>query len=759
MDEHLRKERLIGYTVLSSIVAVGLLVFSLYIGLITSDEADISFSGLVWLLRHNQIFWFIIIIALLFPLTIFWITRILTKQLVDKQKIIDYEQTRIDQVNEFARQLMQDNLEADFKLAGESDTLGESLINLRNTLKSDHENNLKLRKEEEQRNWIAEGSAHFSELLRNNIHDPIQLSFNVIKDLTKYVNAIQGGFYLLDDTDPLNRFFNLTAFFAYDRRKFTDQKIPWGDGLVGTCALEQKIIHLKQVPESYITVTSGLGETTPDSVVVVPMLYDDQIYGVIEFASFGKFEPNHITLIEKTAESVASTLSAIRTNVRTNKLLEESKAQTQALTSHEEEMRQNMEELQATQEESLRQSQRLILLEDTLKQNLILAEFDPEGRLISANSLFYSEFEYSNELKIEGKHISELINEENREWFNQIWNSLLRKNNSYKGYIKHVTRTGKDLWTMASLSNAWNEDKTLEKIMFLGINISAERDQLLKYEAIVESVTTTGIKLELDVNGNLLECNKNFIDLFKLSQKDIKSLVLFDIINPIELEAFNKHWEAIIKGNGFSGTLRGKTAGGDEIWLNGAFSVIQNMSHEIERIIFTGTDITYEKRMEAELKTSLETLKKQEKLIKDSEKELGNKLREAKSELFNQLKEVEKNKNLNEKILEDSPDAIVTTNHANHIVFFNKAAELLWQLDRKDVLDQDIGILFPETLTEKDELLGSFTRPGDHKITGKRKKSIIIDKNGKEKPVLILLTKARVDNENAYMAFIQHTEK
>jgi len=183
------------------------------------------------------------------------------------------------------------------------------------------------------------------------------------------------------------------------------------------------------------------------------------------------------------------------------------------------------------------------------------------------------------------------------------------------------------------------------------------------------------------------------------------------------------------------------------------------MSHEIERIIFTGTDITYEKRMEAELKTSLETLKKQEKLIKDSEKELGNKLREAKSELFNQLKEVEKNKNLNEKILEDSPDAIVTTNHANHIVFFNKAAELLWQLDRKDVLDQDIGILFPETLTEKDELLGSFTRPGDHKITGKRKKSIIIDKNGKEKPVLILLTKARVDNENAYMAFIQHTEK
>jgi hypothetical protein len=71
------------------------------------------------------------------------------------------------------------------------------------------------------------------------------------------------------------------------------------------------------------------------------------------------------------------------------------------------------------------------------------------------------------------------------------------------------------------------------------------------------------------------------------------------------------------------------------------------------------------------------------------------------------------------------------------------------------VINQDIGHLFPETLTEKDELLGSFTRPGDQKITGVRKKTSIIDKNGKEKQVFVLLTKARVDGENAYMAFFQ----
>jgi PAS domain S-box-containing protein len=171
--------------------------------------------------------------------------------------------------------------------------------------------------------------------------------------------------------------------------------------------------------------------------------------------------------------------------------------------------------------------------------------------------------------------------------------------------------------------------------------------------------------------------------------------------------------------------------------------------------VFIGVDISHEKKLEAELHNALETLKKQERQIKDAEKELSNKVRETKTELLNQFKEIEKLKNLNEKMLEETTDAVITTGQDNRIIFFNKAAESLWQINREELLDQDIGILFPESLTEKDEILGSFVRPGDHKITGKRKKSVITDKVGKEKSVLVLLTKARVDNENAYMAFFQ----
>ena len=758
MDEMSKRVSNLEYTILAIIVAVSLMVITLFVALAFTREADFSMEGIRWIFNNNPIIWVIVAISVFFPPALFLVIRKLTHAFNEQQKIIDIEKSRINHVNEFSQELIHGNYEVDCKL-DESDTLGDTLVNLRETLKKNEDNSQKIRKAEDERNWIAEGSAHFSETLRNYIHEPDQLSFHVIKDLTKYVNAIQGGFYVLDDSDPYNRFFNLTAFFAYDRRKFADQKIKWGDGLVGTCALEMKIIHLKDVPQEYITVTSGLGEANPNSLIVVPMIYEGEIFGVLEFASFSKFESNQVSLIEKTAESVAATLSAIKTNIRTNRLLEESKAQTQILTSHEEEMRQNMEELQATQEESVRQTQRLVMLEDTLKRNVLQAEFDEQGIFLSGNNLFFSKFEYTSEAMAEGKHISQFIDVEERDAFTNIWNQLITENNPYKGYLKHVTRTCKDLWVMASLSTSLHDDKSIARIMYLGIDATEERSQLEKHEAIAASLNNTSVNLELDINGNMLQCNTTFIDLFKLSEKEIKSMVIFDVISPSETESFNKRWDGIINGKPFAGVIRTRSAKSGDIWLKGSFNITRNMAHETDHVVFVGIDITHEKQLESELHAANDTLKKQERQIKEAEKELTTKLRETKTELMNHFKEVEKVKKLNEKMLEDTADAVITAAQDNRIIFFNKAAETLWQINRQDVMDQDIGILFPESLTEKDDLLASLVRPGDHKITGKRKKSFIIDKNGKEQPVLVLLTKARVDGENAYMAFFQSVEK
>jgi GAF domain-containing protein len=105
------------------------------------------------------------------------------------------------------------------------------------------------------------------------------------------------------------------------------------------------------VPQGYLSITSGLGEASPSSLVIIPMIANGQVEGLLELASFHLFQDHHIEFLEKAAENLAGWLATDRANARTRQLLEQTKLQAEALRAQEEEMRQNLEELMTTQEE------------------------------------------------------------------------------------------------------------------------------------------------------------------------------------------------------------------------------------------------------------------------------------------------------------------------------------------------------------------------------------------------------------------------
>ena len=116
----------------------------------------------------------------------------------------------------------------------------------------------------------------------------------------------------------------------------------------------------RSIPQSYIRITSGLGDRTPSALFIVPLLINDNIHGVIEIAGFRDFEPHVKDFVEKLAESIAATIGTVKVNIRTNQLLEISKIQAEEMANQEEELRQNMEEMLATQEEMRRRESELI---------------------------------------------------------------------------------------------------------------------------------------------------------------------------------------------------------------------------------------------------------------------------------------------------------------------------------------------------------------------------------------------------------------
>lgn len=317
------------------------------------------------------------------------------------------------------------NYNTEINLLSEKDSLGQSLIEMRDSLKNAQVEDEKRKVEDQKRTWINEGFAKFADILRQNSDDLQQLSDEVIRNVVKYLGANQGGIFLWNEEDKNDSYFELMSAYAWDRKKFVTKRIEKGEGLVGACAMEKETIFLKTVPKDYVDITSGLGGSNPRCVILVPLKSENKVLGVIEMASFNIVEKYQIEFLEKVGENIASTISSVRINAKTKFLLEQSQQQSEEMAAQEEEMRQNMEELQATQEEAARRAGEVEDLVSSLSASAYLVEYDLNGTIISVNDSYVNRLGVLRH-EILGKHHSDHMEmtEQQKSEYNKFWNDL-----------------------------------------------------------------------------------------------------------------------------------------------------------------------------------------------------------------------------------------------------------------------------------------------------------------------------------------------
>lgn len=248
---------------------------------------------------------------------------------------------RMKNVAEFAEDIGEGDFDHEFHAQGKDDILGIALIQMRDNLKE-------LAIEESQRNWFDKGTSLFGQTLRNNSQGIRPLGEVVIAKLVKYLNANQGAFFIYQEREKVLK---LLSAYAYDKYKYLDKSMKPGEGLVGQAFIERETIYLTEIPEDYTDISSGLGNASPSTILLVPVQTNEEIYGVIELASFEHLKPHEVNFVNVISEDIATTISTIKANEETHRLLKESRNVAQQLRRQEEAMLQNFEDLMRTQEE------------------------------------------------------------------------------------------------------------------------------------------------------------------------------------------------------------------------------------------------------------------------------------------------------------------------------------------------------------------------------------------------------------------------
>ena len=220
------------------------------------------------------------------------------------------------------------------EVAALKDNINEMIGNLRGTTIKNTE-----------QDWLNTNLAKFARMLQGQ-KDMLTVGKLILSELAPVVAAQHAAFYILQVAKDEPHAPQLIMLAGYALAENHARRYQLGESLVGQCALEGRKILLNNVPDGYIRISSALGDAKPHNVIVLPVLFDGEVKGVMELASFDRFSQTHEVFLGQLTESIGIVLNTIEASTRTEDLLVQAQSQASALQSQQEELQKTNQQLE-----------------------------------------------------------------------------------------------------------------------------------------------------------------------------------------------------------------------------------------------------------------------------------------------------------------------------------------------------------------------------------------------------------------------------
>ena len=322
-------------------------------------------------------------------------------------------------------------------MENKTDDLSVALQQMQSNLK-------KVSEEHSERTWLQTGKNSLNEKLRGDKTLP-EISKEIVDFLAAYTVAQIGTVYVFEE-DVLN------LQHAYGIKGQLNNSFRLGEGLVGQAAVKKSLNVLNKMPENYFKIESSLGKEKPDTIVILPAVYDNKTSAVIELGKFGDFSPIQLKLLEEISESIAVSINTVIGKKNLEKLIAQLKGKEQQLSNQ---------------------------INAINKSNTSI-EFDLNGTVLGANENFLTLLGYT-ENEIVGKHHSIFVEKSYAatKGYRQFWDSL-KKGEFKQDEFKRIHKNGESVWLLGSYNPILDASGKPYKILKIATDVTLARKQVLE---------------------------------------------------------------------------------------------------------------------------------------------------------------------------------------------------------------------------------------------------------------------------------------
>ncbi|MCS7152406.1 MAG: PAS domain S-box protein [Bacteroidia bacterium] len=550
--------------------------------------------------------------------------------------------------------------------------------------------------------------AAFSEILKEAQTIP-QLAERTIVLLCRELGAHMGALFVREGDELV-----LVGTYAYDLSQAVQRRFRLGEGFVGQAAAEKHLLRIHPVPVGYLKLRSGLGEAVPHTLLLIPLIFQDEAYGVVELASLEAFSAAAEPFLQKIGEHIGAALANFISREKLTVLLKEEQALRRTLEEKQKELLRSAQLMEEAQQKLIESQTQLASQINAIRSAALVVELSPTGEILYANEAFVSAGGFVLGA-LQGRSFYELISEAS---IARALASALEQKVIWRGSLPLRTAREGIVWLQATFAPL----QGVESAGFIGIcfDITRQKAQeeelrrmleqtLLQEEQLRETnqrlqalneellhtqtelkgqiaaVGNAAIVSETDLQGRIIRVNQLFLDIYGYKAEEVlgqnhrilKSGHQSD-------EVFEEMWRTISQGKVWRGEVRNRAKNGQYYWILLTITPVLSPEGKVLKYIGVGFDITAQKRQEEELRSALELSQTQQRELRTYMQQLQaaqEEMRRTQVELRGQINAV------------NNAAIVAETDPEGRITFVNDAFCAISGYSREELLGQTHALL------------------------------------------------------------------